>query len=135
MTEGISVGELARQVHDALGRLQLLAERLDNTYVTKEVHRLYQQVTDQNLANVRRTAENSASKRDLDSLRIEVGQKASVGEMVDLKAEKADKTVVEALTQRVASLEDNQKWLVRAVILMVIVAVVSTVLVTTGAPA
>jgi hypothetical protein len=135
MTSEISVGELARQVHDALGRLQLLAERLDNTYVTKEVHRLYQQVTDQNLTNMRRIAENSASKRDLDSLKIEVGLKASIAEVVDLKSEKADKTVVEAVVQRVVSLEDNQKWLVRAVILMVIVAVVSTALVATGAPA
>lgn len=134
MTSEISVGELARQVHDALGRLQLLAERLDNTYVTKEVHALYQQVTDQNLGNVRRTAEAAAKKNDLDALRILVDQKAPMSEVTDLKNEKAEKTLLDAAVQRITALEDNQKWVVRAVILLVIVAVVSAALVTSGAP-
>lgn len=119
MNDQISVGELARQVRDVLLRFQTLAERLDNTYVSKEVLGLWEKLTESRIKAI----EGS------------LVTKAEISAVTDLKADlekKADQSEISSIDARVKSLEDNQKWVVRLVLGLILVAVISAVLVTSG---
>lgn len=103
----VGVAELARQVRDVLARFQALADRLDNAYTTKEMFSLYKILVDQSLKSLQ-------------------------DKVVELDRDKAEKMTTGTLDQRVANLEDNQKWVVRLLVSLIIVAVVSLVVVTGG---
>ena len=104
----VGVHELARQVRDVLTRFQLLAERLDNTYTTKEMFSLYKTLVDQSLT----TLQEKFNKLDNEKMETSVG---------------AD------ISRRLTKIEENQTWLVRLLVSLIIVAIVGTVLVTGGA--
>lgn len=104
----MSIAELARQVREVLSRFQGLADRLDTSYVTKELFDLHSRSLDQTLSNVTETHKN-------------------------LDKDKAEKTAFDDLVRRVNNIEDNQKWLVRLLMGLIIAAVVGTVIVTGGA--
>lgn len=103
----ISVAELSRQVRDVVARLQSLVDRLDNVYVTKEMFNLFKILIDQEVKNLKEKVEN-------------------------LDKEKSEKNTEAALAQRVADLEDNQKWITRLIVSLVVIAVVGLVIVTGG---
>lgn len=123
MTDQPSVGELSRQVREVLLRFQSLAERLDQSYMSKEVFDLWQRLIDGKVKGVREQCS--------DTLAVAKG-KADVDDVQALKTEKANQSELNALNERVKSLEDNQKWVVRLVLGLILVAVVSAVLVTSG---
>lgn len=103
----IGVAELARQVRDVLARFQSLADRLDNAYTTKEMFNLYKTLVDQAIATLQE-------------------------KVTELDRDKVEKTTEASLDQRVKNLEDNQKWITRLLVSLIIVAVVGTVIVTGG---
>jgi hypothetical protein len=104
----IGVAELSRQVRDVLARFQTLADRLENTYTTKEMFSLYKILVDQAIKTLQ-------------------------DKVIELDRDKAEKSVETSLAQRIANLEDNQKWIARLIVSLIIVAVVGTVIVTGGA--
>jgi hypothetical protein len=106
--QDVGVHELARQVRDVLTRFQLLAERLDNTYTTKEMFSLYKTLVDQSLT----TLQDKLNTLEKDKLETSVGTD---------------------IARRLTKIEENQTWLVRLLVSLIIVAVVGTVLVTGGA--
>lgn len=63
--DGISVGELSRQVRDVLLRFQGLADRLDTAYVSKEFYNLSQQLVDKSLKALE---DGKASKSSVEEL-------------------------------------------------------------------
>lgn len=123
MTDQPSVGELSRQVREVLLRFQSLAERLDHSYMSKEVFDLWQRLIDGKVLQVGEKCSETLSIAD---------KKADQDDLLSLKAEKANASELNALNERVKSLEDNQKWVVRLVLGLILVAVVSAVLVTSG---
>lgn len=121
--EPISVGELSRQVRDVLLRFQTLAERLDQSYMSKEVFDLWQRLINGEIAQlqIKLTEAIETAKR-----------KADADDLTTLKLEKANTAEVSGIDNRVKSLEDNQKWVVRLVLSLIIVAVITGVLITSG---
>jgi predicted nuclease of restriction endonuclease-like RecB superfamily len=107
VTGDISIAELARQVREVLGRFQSLADRLDTSYVTKEVFDLYQRGVDKTVGELEKDAAN-------------------------LERDKAEVLAFNDLARRVANIEDNQKWMVRLILGLIVVAIVGTVLITGG---
>lgn len=107
MTGDISIAELARQVREVLGRFQSLADRLDTSYVTKELFDLYQRSVDKTTTDLENDCQN-------------------------LERDKAEVLAFNDLARRVANIEDNQKWIVRLFLGLIVVAVISTVLVAGG---
>jgi DNA-binding PucR family transcriptional regulator len=103
----IGVAELARQVRDVLMRFQALADRLDSAYTSKEMFSLYKILVDQALATLQEKVNN-------------------------LDRDKVEKSIADSTDQRLKKLEDNQTWLVRLLVSLIIVAVVGTVIVTGG---
>lgn len=87
------LGELSRQVRDVLVRFSELAVKLETQFVRADIFGLYQKHVERELQSVDR-------------------------EVADIKAD--DERERKHLAARVASLEDNQKWLVRIVIAFVI---------------
>ena len=122
MTE-ISTGELARQVREVLIRFQGLADRLDNAYLTKETFSLYKDLVDRTLKQL----EDASANLDRDKAEKTVTD--SLSHRVD---NRADKGAVESLERRVSNIEDNNKWLVRLVLGVVILAVIGLVVTTGG---
>lgn len=100
----ISVAELSRQVRDVLLRFQGLADRLDTTYATKETFMLYQELVNQALAGLQ-------------------------DKYASLERDKTEKTFSDGIERRLAAIEDNQKWLTRLVLALVVTAIVAGVLV------
>jgi hypothetical protein len=116
--EGVSVGELSRQVRDVLLRFQGLAERLDNTYVSKEFFALYQSLVDKSL----KALEDAVAK-------------AAVAEALKtIETDKVDKTSFDELKKRVDAFEDDKKWLIRLVATFIILGVLGAVFVASGPP-
>jgi hypothetical protein len=103
----ISVHELGRQVRDVLARFQSLADRLDTAYTTKEMFSLYKILVDQALS----TLQEKVSELDRD---------------------KSESSTYSALEKRIHDLEDNQKWIVRLIVSLVVVALVGGVIITGG---
>ncbi len=108
MTGDISIAELARQVQEVLRRFQGLADRLDTSYVSKEVFDLYKRSIDQSLTNASTNCSN-------------------------LERDKAEKLAFDDAIRRIANIEDNMKWIVRLLLALIVVAVVGTVISTGGA--
>lgn len=121
--QGPSVGELSRQVREVLLRFQSLAERLDQSYMSKEVFDLWQRLIDGRVKSVGEKCNETLGVAQ---------KKADQEDLVALKQDKANVSELNALNERVKSLEDNQKWVVRLVLGLILVAVVSAVLVTSG---
>lgn len=64
--DGVSVGELSRQVKDVLIRFQALAERLDTSYVSREVYDLTQKLVDKSLKSLETGKADSSLVSDLE---------------------------------------------------------------------
>ena len=104
----ISVGELARQLRDAFGRLEGVTRRLeDGQFVRSD---LFERVED----NFK--------------LRIDTLDK----EIKALDNEKADNSQVKALETRVTELEGDKTWLVRLVLGFIILGVLGAIYVAVG---
>lgn len=119
----IGIGELSRQVRDVLLRFQTLAERLDQSYMSKEVFDLWQRLVN---------GEMSQLQTKLTEAIETAKKKADADDYAALRLEKANLHDVTSIDNRVKSLEDNQKWVVRLVLGLILVAIVSAVLVTSG---
>lgn len=104
----IGTSELSRQVRDVLARFQLLADRLDTAYTTKEMFSLYKILVDQSLKSLQ-------------------------DKVAELDRDKAEAVNHTALDKRVAKLEDNQTWITRLIVSLIVIAIVGTVIVTGGA--
>lgn len=114
--EGISVGELSRQVRDVLIRFEALVTRLDVAFVSKELYNLRQQVIDQSLKSLEEATDRSAS-RD------------SVKKLDDSTAKRVE---FDELKKRVDGLEDDKKWLIRLVATFIILGILGAVFVVGG---
>lgn len=90
------LGELSRQVRDVLVRFSELAVKLETQFVRADIFELYKQQIVRELQRIDR-------------------------DISDTKAD--DERERKHLANRVASLEDNQKWLVRIVVTFVILGV------------
>lgn len=106
----ITPGELARRVGEVLSRLQGLVDLVENRYVRKDILELYKETINQSLLQVQQA----------------LGTKADASGLSGID-KKADKTVVDNLEKRVASLEDNNKWLVRLVGALIVGAIFAAV--------
>jgi hypothetical protein len=111
-TDDISVGELSRQVQQALVRFEHLAARLDSAFVSKSLYDLYAQGTDKDIAEINSKLATLATKESLTF--------------------KAEKSVVENHDREIKSLKDNMQWVVRTVLTFVILAVLGAVFVVNG---
>ena len=114
--EGVSTGELSRQVRDVLIRFQGLADRLDSSYVSKELYQLRQEVLDRIIRGI----EDSLSKT------------CSAETVKAIEAEKASVAALDDLRKRVDTLEDDKKWLTRLVAAFIILGVLGAVFVASG---
>lgn len=130
----VGVAELARQVRDVLVRFQSLAERLDNTYLTKELFNLYKQLVDQTLNNIEKELEKLASAADVEELKKNKADKSEISTWTDRVKSKADQSDLNSIDKRVSGVEDNLKWAVRLVLGLVILAIVGVVVATGGKP-
>ena len=106
-SEGISVGELARQVRDVLTRLEGLAIRLETQFVRTDIFALYKE----NVNTALMGAQEKIKTHD-DS--------------------KVDRSAFSALETRVSQLEDERKWLIRLVIGFIILGVLGAVFAASG---
>lgn len=104
----ISVGELARQLRDVFTRIEGLARRLEDQFVSNKVLDLYRENVNQALAA------------------LEKNQRAH-------EQDKAEKSALTALETRVTSLEDDKKWLVRLVIGFIILGLLGVLFAASGA--
>lgn len=118
-TEGITTGELSRQVAGVLLRFEHLATRLDESYVPKQLYELYRQGVDKALAELEASVRTFATKEAL-------------GEKVDRSELAAVQQEVTRLESRVKSLENNLQWIVRIVLTFVVVGVLGAVFVSAG---
>lgn len=100
-----TVGELARGLRDVLVRFEGLIQRIEIGYISKDVYTLGQELLRAADSALKTAVENEAKERE---------------------------SCDEELRRRISNLEDNQKWLVRAVIGMVLAAVIGGVLLTKG---
>lgn len=105
--DGISVGELARQVRDVLTRLEVLASRLETQFVRTDIFNLHREGVNAALAGMQ-----EKTKTHDDS--------------------KVDKVSFTALETRVSQLEDERKWLIRLVFGFIILGVLGAVFAATG---
>lgn len=96
------LGELSRQVRDVLVRFEALAARLESQFVRSDLYGLYQKNVEQDLKDL--SAICTKATTDLDS---------------KLTREMSH------LSERVRSLEDNQKWLVRLIVSFVVLGVLA----------
>jgi hypothetical protein len=103
----IGTSELARQVRDVLSRFQMLADRLDTAYTTKEMFSLYKILVDQSLKSLQ-------------------------DKVAELDRDKSEKINEAGLDKRIAKLEENQTWITRLIVSLIVVAIVGTVIVTGG---
>ena len=106
--DGISIGELSRQVTSVLLRLEGITKRLEDQFVRRDVLELYQK-----------------------SSELETGQLKE--KIAGLDKDKVEVSEFKALEARVTKFEDDKKWLVRLVLGVVIIAVLSLVIVSGGA--
>lgn len=119
MSEDITTGELSRQLAAVLQRFEALANRLNETYVTRQVWDLASQNTKSSLEQLDRDIEKLASKESVE-------KKADVTEIKNLKNQ------IDALEIRVKKQEENVTWLVRTILAFVILAILGTGLAAAG---
>lgn len=99
----VTVSELSRQVRDVLVNFERAITRINDTFVTKEVLDLRLQAVDN---------KTNEQKRKIDSIQTDLDNN-----FVELK-------VFQDVEKRVASLEDDKKWLSRLVLGLIIVAII-----------
>lgn len=122
MGDDYTVGELAREVQRALLRMEALAQQLQNgQFVSSEVFRIHKEGLDTRITALKEAIDKAATAETVSALRVEVDQKA-------------DKTEVAAVQVQVNSLAEDRKWLVRAILLIVIAAVLSVAFASGGLP-
>lgn len=129
---GPSLYELARQVREALTRLEALASRIEANFVPNRVLELLRDNI--NLKFLSQEQVDRQLDRDIGNLRRDHDRDISAMQK-DLESEvsgKADKSEVTALQERVRSLEDDRKWLVRLAVGAVIAALIALVVTIPG---
>lgn len=114
--EGISIGELSRQVRDVLIRFETLAARLDVAFVSKELYNLRQQVLDQSLKALEEATDRAASRDSVKKLDESTAKRVEFDE----------------LKKRVDGLEDDKRWLIRLVASFIILGILGAVFIVGG---
>jgi uncharacterized membrane protein YheB (UPF0754 family) len=112
--DGISIGELSRQVQGVLVRFESLVTRLDGQYVRNENLELYKQLVNQTLQQLQTTVAQLASAEKVKDLEADIEAKASKG-------------TVAALESAVKELQDDKKWLTRLILGFIILAVLGAI--------
>lgn len=125
--DGVGIGELSRQVRDVLTRFEVLANRLDHSYVRVDNFTLYKDLVKQSIStlelsvkSLQNTAAALARAEELANTKKELEDKADHGEVV-------------ALSDRVKKLEDDKTWLIRLVGAFIILGVLGAIFVAQSA--
>lgn len=113
------LGELSRQVRDVLVRFEKLATQLESQFVRRDIYEWQ-----------RSQIESSVKTLDADLKELERTAEANLKDLRGkIETERVTKDSHVTLEGRVKSLEDNLRWVVRAVLLFVIVGILASAIV------
>lgn len=123
--------ELARSLRDVLTRFDTLIAKIENQYVTKELHSLTAKLLEEQFSGTKHSVVTEKEAREVESAEIKrrlTALEATGATQSSVRVERETRELeATELKRRLGALEDTQRWLARLVGGIIITALVGLV--------